>query len=299
MTGRLSNKNASPEAVELYRFICENYGRRIISGVQECPSPKWCESEMNFLGEQVGRLPVIRGLDFIHDDYDGVLRRSKEWHGRGGVVTVCWHTGLIGNTYPASKEELPEFEKLFEAESEEQKLLFGRWERATKVLGELRDEGIPVLWRPFHEFDGQWFWWGKGGAEVFIRLWRMMYDKFTSEYGLNNLIWVLGYSGAVKPGWYPGDGYCDVIGSDNYDGTTNSASWPRLRAVTESKPYALHEIGALPPIGDYEREGAVWSWFMNWHTQYLIRENSLDRLREYYYSPTVITLEEYVEMKKR
>ena len=47
-------------------------------------------------------------------------------------------------------------------------------DKAAEALQELKEENIPVLWRPFHEFDGAWFWWGKGGSENFKKLWIMM-----------------------------------------------------------------------------------------------------------------------------
>ena len=150
----LVNKNATKEARALYDFICENFGSRIISAAQECPGHRHHDLEMNWLYENVGKLPAMRGLDFIHDDYFGVVRRAREWNARGGIVTICWHTGVVGNTYPDSKEELPDFDRLFESGTEENRLLMSRWERARDALGELKDAGIPVLWRPFHEFDG-------------------------------------------------------------------------------------------------------------------------------------------------
>lgn len=58
------------------------------------------------------------------------------------------------------------------------------------ALQELQNQGVTVLWRPFHEFDGKWFWWCKGGPEYFVRLWQLMYRHFTQDLGLNNLIWV-------------------------------------------------------------------------------------------------------------
>ena len=287
----LSDVNADACAKRLYSFICDSYGKRIISGVQECPGRRHHDLETDYLYTEVGKLPAIRGLDFIHDDYDGVVRRAREWHARGGIVTICWHTGLVGNSYPASKEEYPDFERLFTPGTGENALLMSRWDRAAAALGELRSAGIPVLWRPFHEFDGQWFWWGKDGSASFRRLWRMMYEKFTNDYRLHNLVWVYGYSGEVKPGWYAGDDVCDIVGSDNYDGTTNSAAWKRLLNVTDM-PLAFHEVGKLSRIDDFVSDGCLWSWFMNWHTVYLKDENTPERLREVYADPRVITLDD-------
>lgn len=288
---KLSNKNASPEAERLYRFIQENYGKKMISAAQECPGKGHHEIEMEFLKRETGKLPAMRGLDFIHDDYDGVTERAKAWADLGGIVTICWHTGVEGNSYPASQSELPDFEKLLTPGTPEHGLMMSRWERAAKALSELQDDKIPVLWRPFHEFDGQWFWWGKGGGEVFIELWKYMYKTFALDFGLDNLIWVLGYSGAVKEGWYPGDEFVDIAGSDNYDGTTNALAYEKLLNITK-KPLAFHEVGKIPDIDEFYTRGCIWSWFMNWHTRYLMEDNGAENMRKIYHDPRIITLED-------
>ena len=118
-----------------------------------------------------------------------------------------------------------------------------------------------------------------------------MYDKFTYEYELTNLIWVLGYSGEVKDGWYPGDEYCDIIGSDTYDNTTNVRAWNRLLTVTENKPLAFHECGNVPSVEKFEEDGAIWAWFMIWHTDHIMG-NDPENLTAVYNSDKVITLDE-------
>ena len=67
-------------------------------------------------------------------------------------------------------------------------------DKAAKALLELKEKNIPVLWRPFHEFDGHWFWWSKGGADTFRQMWIIMYQRYTEYWKLDNLIWVLGFS---------------------------------------------------------------------------------------------------------
>ncbi len=48
---------------------------------------------------------------------------------------------------------------------------------------------MPVLWRPYHEMNGKWFWWGgRPGAENYTKLYRMLFDRLTNFHGLNNLI---------------------------------------------------------------------------------------------------------------
>ena len=291
VVNKLSNPNATAEAVKLYEYICDNMGKRMISCQQESTWMDSPEYEMDYILETTGKLPAMRGLDFMNDDFDGVVTRAKEWHAKGGLVTICWHTGVYGKGYQESLDDDPDFDKLFTPGTEEYKGLMANWDKAAKALKELQDAGIAVLWRPFHEFDGCWFWWGKGGSKNFIKLWQMMYDYFTNEKGLNNLIWVLGYADDVRNGWYPGDEYCDIIGSDTYNGSTNKKAWLKLTAMATGKPLAFHECGNIPDIETFEREGDLWAWFMIWHTDWL-KENDPDNLKKLYNSDKVITLDE-------
>ncbi len=285
----LSNPGSNERTRRIFEYICDNFGTNIIAAQQESIWAGSPEYEMDHILKVTGKLPAMRGLDFKANDFDGVVMRSIEWTKRGGLVTICWHTGVAISDYPESKEDDPDFERLFTEGTAENTTLMSSWDRAARALQDLRRADVTVLWRPFHEFDGQWFWWGKGGSENFKRLWKLMYDKFKNEYKLDNLIWVLGYADFVKDGWYPGDEYCDIIGSDTYDNSTHKAGWELLKKLT-GKPMAFHECGNVPPIGDFVRDGAVWAWFMTWHTQYLMSNNN-DTLSGVYNDPRVITLD--------
>lgn len=287
----LSNPNADENTQKVYDYICDSFGTYMLTCQQESTWMSSPEYEMEIIEEATGKLPAIRGLDFMNDDFDGVVERSKAWHEKGGLVTICWHTGINGKGYNESLHDEPDFEKLLTPGTDEYNAMIANWDKAANALAELRDEGIPVLWRPFHEFDGAWFWWGKGGSENFIKLWQMMYDRYTNEFGLTNLIWVLGYSGEVKDGWYPGDNYCDIIGSDTYDNSTNKKAWDRLEAMNTGKPMAFHECGNVPSVEQFEKDGDLWSWFMIWHTDFIVKQD-MDNLNAVYNSDKVITLDE-------
>ena len=293
-TYSLSNPNANEKTKRIFAYICENFGDKIISAQQESIWRGSPEYEMDYIKNLTGKLPAMRGLDFKANDFEGVVARSKEWSAKGGLVTICWHTGVAISDYPQSKEDDPDFERLFTEGTEENATLTASWDAAAKALQELQKADVTVLWRPYHEFDGKWFWWGKGGAENFKRLWKMMYEKFTNEYKLNNLIWVLGYADFVIDGWYPGDEYCDIIGSDTYDNSTHKAGWLRLKELTD-KPMAFHECGNVPTIDEFERDGALWAWFMIWHTDYLTG-NSSEALILVYNDDRVITLDKLPDL---
>ena len=81
------------------------------------------------------------------------------------------------------------------------------------LLRPFSDEHIPILWRPFHEAEGSWFWWGREGAEPCKKLYRLMFERFTERHRLDNLIWV---QNSPKIENYPGDDVVDIISRDLY-----------------------------------------------------------------------------------
>ena len=95
----------------------------------------------------------------------------------------------------------------------------------------LKDAGIPVLWRPFHEAAGKWFWWGKDAASH-KAMWIAMFNYFKAQ-GLDNLIWVWTTETGDED-WYPGDQYVDIIGRDIYskDAETCASQYAAISALS-------------------------------------------------------------------
>ena len=293
MNAKLCNPHAAAYAQRLYDRLQEVFGYRILLAQQEFPGRSLCDQEMDHILAVTGCLPAIRGLDFMHDDYAGTIDYARRWHAKGGIVSICWHTGLVGLGYRECLDEKPDFDALFTEGSAERTLLLRRWDEAADALSTLQKDEIPVLWRPFHEFNGGWFWWGKAGSEAFIRLWREMYEHFTNKRGLNNLIWVLGYADNVEADWYPGDAFVDIAGSDTYKSvTTHAAAFRALQAVCPDKPLAFHECGTMPAVDAFFAEGAPWLWMMPWHGEWLLEKNSPESLHAIYNDPRTLTLDD-------
>lgn len=299
---KLSNKNADETTKAVYSFICDAYGEKIISGQQESTWADGSEYEMDYIFGTTGKLPALRGFDFMNDDFDGVVQRATDWWEKGGLVTICWHCGAdFTREYFACKDdEIADWSAVLTSGTPENEAFIANMDNAGRALLELQKRGVSVLWRPFHEFDGGWFWWGKGGADNFKKLWIMMYNHFTHDLGLNNLIWVLGYShnGKLYHGkpseWYVGDEYCDIVGADTYEVSENGAEKRLYKIVSKitkgKKPLIMHECGLIPEIGDFEK--VPWGSFMTWHTEYLKDANTKEHLIEIYNSDHVITLDE-------
>lgn len=297
----LSNPNASQEAKNVYNYICSVYGSKMLSAQMEST---WVnnnpDDEMDYIKSVSGKLPAIRGLDFINGDYDGVVKRATEWWNRGGIPTICWHWGTPPNGdagYESSKGTIDVAQAVTPGTTLNTQML-ANMDKAAEALKKLQAAGVPVLWRPFHEFDGGWFWWGKGGGDNFIKLWRIMYDRFTNYHKLNNLIWVLGYSGEVKSGWYPGNAYVDIAGADTYSTGTQNGLYNKVKAIVGNEmPVCYHECGAMPDPDAMLSDGTRWSWFMVWHTSYIKQTNSAATINKVYNHNFVITLDELPNLK--
>ncbi len=291
----LSNPNASEEAMALYDYIADVKGDAVISGQQESTWMGSADYETDYIYDASGKLPVIKGFDYMNDDFDGVNKRAAQWHKKGGIVTICWHCGsdFSGEWTDCKETDIADWEKALTPGTEEYDALIKGMDKAAEALKELQKKGIPVLWRPFHEFDGDWFWWSRGGSESFKKLWRVMYERYTDYHGLDNLIWVLGYSHKMLDvkDWYPGDGYCDIIGADTYDIEIVHKLYRKMKGVTTApKPLCLHECGKNPTVKDLKL--SPWSYFMTWHTEYLTDTNTPEEINELYNSEFVLTRDE-------
>lgn len=209
----------------------------------------------------------------------------------------------------------------------------GSWENSiwkadvAKVAGYLtllRDAGIPVLWRPFHEAvgdyksdatqNGAWFWWGEDGVEVTKQLWQKLYNELTNTYGLNNLIWVWTVqttkdgelaSVADTQSSYPGDNYVDIVCADLYkelgdnDGVavlpTQTSEFDLVNATAgRKKIVALGECGNILNVDAAANDDALWSYFMGWYDKNdddvfgFFRYNSADIWKSVLSNPLII-----------
>ena len=171
-------------------------------------------------------------------------------------------------------------------------------------LQQLKEARVPVLWRPYHEMNGAWFWWGnKPGDQGFKRLWIMTYEYFTGK-GLDNLLWVWDPNAPrVKENddafpyadFYPGNEYVDVLAADIYGWDYKQSHHDELVELGGGKPLAMGEVGQLPRELSVFEEQPRWTWFMVWG--YFIgghrsTEDHLDLVRSIYDSPRILTLDE-------
>ena len=86
-TGELSNPHVIPEAKKLYAYLREIFGKKCLTGQMESTWMGSAEYEMDYILTHTGKLPAIRGLDFMHNDFQGVTDRAIDWWKR-----VYWNS---------------------------------------------------------------------------------------------------------------------------------------------------------------------------------------------------------------
>lgn len=308
-TDILTNPNATLEARALMNYLLNQYGRKIISGQHTLQDAEW-------INQQIGKYPAILSSDLM--DYSpsrvekgavsSEIEKLLQWHERGGIVSLCWHWNApkgIGGDEPDREwwrgfyTEFTTFDveyALQHPESEDYQLLLRDIDAIAVQLKRLQDHHVPVLWRPLHEAEGGWFWWGAKGPEPAKQLYRLMYDRLTNHHKLNNLIWVWN---SVQEEWYPGDDVVDVVTVDIYNPTgdyhPNISKYDKLLSLTSSKKIAaLAENGPIPDPDLLQGYGADWSFFTTWTGDHIRdgKTNTLEHLHKVYHHDYVLTLDE-------
>ena len=300
-----ANKYASAEAKALLRFLEECAGHRLITG--QHTQTNSCE-EIDYIRQQTGKEPLLRGFELLsyspninfksaseeclREVYEnqGTMDTALSWaKEKRGIVALSFHWfSPIGGRDKSFYTENTDFDaaKVLEEGTPERAAFFYDLDVIAVQLRRFQKAGIPLLWRPFHEAEGEWFWWGARGKQTAAALFRLMFDYYTKELGLNHLLWVWNCS---APDAYPGDDCVDVVSLDQYlDAYTKTdyrQQYELLRSVTtEKKVAALAEVGILPDITMLEKSHIPWAYYMTWSKDFCIGEqyNRTEQLRKMY-----------------
>lgn len=277
----LVTPSASKEAINLYTFLKENFGKKVISGAMANYSTGIEEAQWMY--DKTGKWPALTGFDFINYTRDWssinfgeLVNNSEKWWNNNGLVTVMWHwRDPLRNTDGFyTKDTSFDITKVNDPNSAEYKAMIADIDIIAGYLKQLKDNNIPVIWRPLHEASGAWFWWGAKGAEPCKTLWRLMFDRLVNHHKLNNLIWVWTCDASSDAlNWYPGNNYVDIIGMDIYAGEnahgSQSVLFDKIKELYQGKKLlALSECGSIPSVDAMFEHGDIWSWFMPWNGDY-------------------------------
>ena len=308
------NQNATQEACDLLKKIYELSGKTTLAGQHNYPLYS------DILQERVHNLtdkyPVVFGQDFGYSEpntLDGINYRQRtidnaiKWHKEGAIITLMWHavppttrdnwTIWKGKNGIQSKLTDKQWKDLLTDGTE----INDTWKSQVDVIAfylkQLQDEKIPVIFRPYHEMNGDWFWWGYN-EENYRKLYQMLWKRITEYHGINNLLWTFNANELGSPnvkkyeGFYPGDEYVDILATDFYSSGYKGNDYDLLLKLGNGKPIAIGECGKLP-TPELLKKQPKWSWFMCWSEFLETANNDWSERHKLYNSEEVMTLDEF------
>lgn len=350
-TVRLADENATEATKLLYMNLQDLQGKGLMFGHQATLEYgyTWTQADLapdelrSDVKDVTGSFPSVYGfavnsvvnLSWDEERREAARQRQFSWDKgiaeRGGVITYEWHmphpdggrsfydtTAVVHRIIPGG--DLHD-------------VLKTNLDQAAEYFKMLEAENIPILFRPWHEHNGDWFWWCKGSTseQDFIALWRFTVDYLKNEKGVHNLIYAYSPDRSriniddFETGYlwgYPGDEYVDLIGLDNYWdlGHPANPTPPHIQLLNlrRSLEYTVMiadkkgKIAALTETGLEALPNSSWwtdimlssilhndttkriSYFLVWRNANRAREN-----RDHFYAPYPgqLSAENFIEFK--
>lgn len=223
------------------------------------------------MGFDLGRIELGNSSNLDKNNFDKIRQEIINQYNRGGMVTFSWH---INNpmTNGDSWNNTPGTMKTILPDGINHDKYMNWMQHAANYLKTIKTSDgtkIPILFRPYHEHNGSWFWWGQNNctADEYKKTWIMTHDFFKQQ-GLNNLLWAYSPgSVSTKEDYmerYPGDEYVDLLGFDAYQNNTPNGVEEYTKTLNTSltiltklgkeknKPIAITETGfETIPLADW------------------------------------------------
>ncbi|MGQ9504960.1 MAG: glycosyl hydrolase [Thermogutta sp.] len=250
------NPNASGDARKLLKWLDSLPSRetnRLVAGHYFNGTVRQgIDTNIKPIYDRTGKWLALAASDFIwwnSENADENIGTLTDWWKAGGLVMLSWHIRNPANPAAGYGGSCDIKEALSAGTGVNQRYM-NSLAKVAEWLAQLRERGVVILWRPFHEMN-QGFWWGKKDKSEFIKLWIHMFRYYTEEKGLNNLIWVYAPNVANYPGYlpedyyYPGADYVDVVAMDYYGKASLNdipSGYSKLEAL--GKPFGISELGS-------------------------------------------------------
>lgn len=286
--GRTIDAKATKETHALYNNLAALSEQHILFGHQHATQygHGWYgDADRSDVKSVTGSHPAVIGVDFsgLSGRPDSMIEKEKtslrklmaDTYNRGGVTTVAWHfnnpvskTNFYWNDSTAAaavKNIIPGG-----SHHDKYKAILANIADLAKTTKGNDGKVVPVIFRPYHEFDGGWFWWGAPHCTVdeFKALWRFTVTYLRDSLGVHSFIYAFSPDNiftteAEYLARYPGDEWVDMLGTDNYgdfgrDGIYNlEAGIKKLKIVSD---YAMksHKLAAFTETGLESIPNKTW-----------------------------------------
>ena len=294
------DKNASTETVALF-YNLRNLGKtKIIIGQQDAFNSFYQNSGSSDIKKTTGNDPSILGSDFMFiTDKDNpnnnwyvqqenkIIQDTKDAYAKGMINTFCWHLREPYNEKSFYSADMTSEQRTDAFKSLAPGGKFNDWykkklDKVASVVSNLKDTNgkqIPIIFRPFHEFDGNWFWWGANycTAEEYISVYRFTVNYLRDTKNVHNILFAFSPDNSYTTpssylSRYPGDDYVDVLGMDNYGDFDNkgtsgaSLANSKLKLISDLA-ISKNKIAALTETG--YRVTSTTPAINNWFSTYL------------------------------
>ena len=258
--GQLNDRKATKETQALYTNLNRIAEQGFLFGHQDTDAygVGWRAQEgRSDVKDVTGSYPAVHGWDVGKSlanpmnidsvSFDKMLNWIKQNYERGGINTISWH---VDNpvTKKDSWDKTPAVKDILPGGKVHAELL-NQLDLLAGFLNKCKSgtTPIPIIFRPWHEHNGDWFWWGKGNCteEEYIKLWRFTVEYLRDKKQLHNLIYAWSPDRSrtnlndFKTSYlyaYPGDNYVDILGLDNYMDV--GAKWNERTIVEQQADFA-------------------------------------------------------------
>ena len=222
-------------------------------------------------GWELGHLEIDKLLNLDGVPFSNMQQYIKEAYARGGIITISWHLnnpltgksawdpaeGTVASVLPGgSKNEV-----------------YKTWldKVASFMLGLKGNSGefIPVIFRPFHELNGNWFWWGGKHCtpEEYKKLWIFTVSYLNIEKNIHHLLFAYNTDRFLSSDEfllkYPGDEWVDIVGFDIYQRSSSNEKFTQdigsMLTMLETIAREKNKIPALTEFGGNLSDSNWWT----------------------------------------
>jgi mannan endo-1,4-beta-mannosidase len=289
LTNSQIDKRATPETKILYRNLFSQSQKGVMFGHQDALAYGLNSDHTRWIGginksdikTLTGEHPAVVGHDLGHleldkehnlDDvpFENMRQSIQTVYAYGGVNTLSWHPN---NPLDLSKTTWDKMDFTIRRIMEDKKNLKSYKKTLNKLAGFFKSlkgpggELIPVIFRPYHEHTGSWFWWGADHCtpDEYKAFWQMTVRNLVRKNKVHNLLFAYSTDNfRSEPHYlerYPGDEYIDLLGFDTYHrnapqsdsafiaNTKRMVATIKKLAQEKNKLYAITETG-LEKVGE-------------------------------------------------
>lgn len=315
--GQTGGSPTAQTKAKILSFLDGISGKQTVVGVENknTGSPT---QDTDLITSWTGKVSSFWGADFgfggAVNTRTTMVGEAKKQFAKGALVGLMYHACAptqnefcswddIGGSRPV-KLTNDQFKQLLTPGTALNNAWIGRLNTLAGYLQDLKNSGVVVLFRPFHEMNQCAFWWScHTGTYSSAALYKMTHDYLSRTKGLDNLIWVWNVQDFTSLSrdadtYNPGADYFDIAALDVYNTGLTSGNYATMQRVSGGKPIAIAEIGKMP-TSDELRQQPKWAYAMVWpdflydrgdsHWAYIVNRPNLPKL---YQASNVLTLDE-------